>query len=104
MNPADEATADAVLRGSIVRYTERAVAYQGDETSERAALDVSQRRVEITISVEIYDVREDRVLWQSTSLSGQGEYLPDSQTEEEGRRQAIENLVQAIIDGAQSQW
>lgn len=104
VNPADEATADAVLRGSIVRYTERAVAYQGDETSERAALDVSQRRVEITISVEIYDVREDRVLWQSTSLSGQGEYLPDSQTEEEGRRQAIENLVQAIIDGAQSQW
>lgn len=104
VNPADEATADAVLRGTIVRYSERAVNYQPQQGLDRAPLDVSQRRVEIAISVEIYDVREDRILWSSNSLSAMGEYLPESQTEDDGRRLAIENLVQAIIDGAQSQW
>lgn len=104
VNPADETTADAVLRGSIVRYSERAVNYQQQQNLDRAPLDVSQRRVEITISVELYDVREDRILWSSNSLSAIGEYVPESQTEDDGRRLAIENLVQAIIDGAQSQW
>mgnify|MGYP003575591250 CR=1 FL=1 len=37
-------------------------------------------------------------------VSGSGQYRPDSQTEDEGRRVAIEFIVQNIIDGAQSQW
>ncbi len=56
------------------------------------------------VSVELYDRKEDRVIWQSPALSASGEYLPDSQSEEAGRQLAIENLVQKIIDGAQSQW
>ncbi len=99
---ADEATADAVLRGSIVRYNESAVIYQRDRAT--AGPEISQRRVDITVSVELYDAREGRVLWTAGSLSASGEYLPDSQTEEAGRQLAIENLVQRIIDGAQSQW
>jgi hypothetical protein len=100
LDPSDEANADAVMRGEIIRYGERAVNYQPDPEGPV----VFQRRVDIAISVEIFDVKEDRVLWSSRSLSASGEYLPDSQTEEVGRQIAIENLVQAIIDGAQSQW
>ena len=100
LKPADQSTANAVLRGMIVRYDERAVNYQ--ETPGGPI--TFQRRVDITISVEIYDVVEDQVLWSSRSLTASGEYLPDSQTEVVGRQIAIENLVQAIIDGAQSQW
>ncbi len=97
---ADEATADAVLRGTITRYDERAVNFQADPGGPQ----IFQRRVDITVSVELYDRREDRVIWQSSTLSASGEYLPDSQSEEAGRQLAIENLVQRIIDGAQSQW
>lgn len=100
LKPADQSTANAVLQGMILRYAERAVNYQ--ETPGGPI--TFQRRVDITISVEIYDVVEDQVLWSSRSLTASGEYLPDSQTEVVGRQIAIENLVQAIIDGAQSQW
>jgi hypothetical protein len=100
VKPADETTADAVLRGTITRYSDRAVNYQPDP----AGPVIFQRRVDIAVSVEIYDLREDQIVWESSSLSAAGEYLPDSQSEQDGRLLAIENLVQAIIDGAQSQW
>ena len=97
---ANEASADAILRGEIVRFSERAVNFQAEEGGPV----IFQRRVDIVVSVEIYDTVEDRVLWSSGSLSASGEYLPDSQTEQQGRQVAIEELVRRIIDGAQSQW
>lgn len=100
LNPAGEATANAVLRGIILRYGERAVNYQEDPGGPV----IFQRQVDITISAEIYDVVEDQVLWSARALSASGQYLPDTQNELVGRAIAIENLVQAIIDGAQSQW
>ncbi|UCF19113.1 MAG: hypothetical protein JSU87_14465 [Gemmatimonadota bacterium] len=100
LKPADEMSADAVLRGAITRYSDRAVNYQPDPTGPV----IFQRRVDIAVAVELYDLRENQILWESRSLSAAGEYLPDTQTEEDGRLLAIENLVQAIIDGAQSQW
>jgi hypothetical protein len=100
LKPADQSTANSVMRGTIMRYSERAVNYQATPGGPITY----QRQVDITISVEIYDLVEDQVLWSSRSLTASGEYLPDSQTEVVGREIAIENLVQAIIDGAQSQW
>lgn len=97
---ADESTADAVLRGTILRYSERATNYQ----EEPGGPVVFQRRVDITISIEIYDIVEEQVLWSANSLTASGEYQPDSQNELVGRAIAIENLIQKIIDGAQSQW
>ncbi|NIR43203.1 MAG: LptE family protein [Gemmatimonadetes bacterium] len=97
---ADERSADAVVRGQITRYNESAVNYQPDPGGPV----VFQRRVDISVSVEIFDTTEEQVLWSSASLTASGEYLPDSQTEEVGRQLAIDNLINAIIDGAQSQW
>lgn len=96
----DESTADAIMRGTIMRYDERAVNFDAEEGGPQ----IFQRRVDISVSVEIYDAVEDRVLWSSRSLSAAGEYEPDSQNEQQGRQIAIEELVRRIIDGAQSQW
>lgn len=100
LKPAGQSTADAVLRGKILRYADAATNFQADPNGPV----IFQRRVTITVSVELYDVQDDQVLWQSGSLSADGEYLPDKQGEIDGRRLAIANLVQKIIDGAQSQW
>lgn len=101
LRPADEGSADSVLRGTITRYEDRAVNYQPDP----AGPVIFQRRVDITVQVEIYDVREEQVLWSSRALVASGEYEPDKgQSETDGRMLAIDNLIQLIIDGAQSQW
>lgn len=100
LKPADETSADAVLRGTILQYGERATNYQQDPDGPI----IFQRQVTIAVSVEIWDVKNEQVLWEASSVSAVGEYLPDSQPEEVGRRLAIDNLVTKIIDGAQSQW
>jgi hypothetical protein len=95
-----EATADAVVRGAILRYTaDIPLSFQGGQAGN---VSVTRRRVQISVQVEIYDQREGRVLWERTSLQVDGEYRPPEQ--EEGRRLAWEKLVTDIVEGAQSQW
>lgn len=98
---AAEPEADAIVRATVTRYSDDPVNF---EAREGVGADVFLRRVTVGARVEIYDVVEDRVLWQSSSVSGVGEYEPEDETEETALEIAIGNLVQAIVDGAQSQW
>jgi hypothetical protein len=94
-----EESADAVVRGTIVRYEPDLLLSQRPGEGQ---LEVTRRRVRITLSVEIYDRIEDKALWQRSSMSIDGEYRPPA--EGDGRRVAMEKLVTDIVDGAQSQW
>lgn len=97
---ASEATADAVVRGTITQYApDIPLSFQTGQTGN---VNVSRRRVQLSLSVEIYDRLEDRILWQRNSLMVDGEYTPPD--EQQGRRAALEKLVTDIVDGAQSQW
>jgi hypothetical protein len=60
--------------------------------------------VNITVAVEIVDLVENIILWESRSVIAQGQFLEASETEEVGRAEAIELLIQKIVDGAQSNW
>ena len=97
-----EEFADAVVRGEITGYDVQAPLFRPGQQGDRA--EVLQREVTIRIRVEIVDQIEDVILWDDTGLFAQGQYLEASETEEEGRAEAIELLVQKIIDGAQSNW
>lgn len=98
---AAEEEADAIITATIRRYSDAAVNF---DAVEGAGADVFQRRVTITAEVEILDRQQNAILWASSGLSGAGEYEPGSETEEQGTMVAIENLVQKVVDGAQSQW
>ena len=62
-----------------------------------------QRQVNIRVEVELIDLVENLILWDDLGLSTQGQYL-EGESEEVGRAEAIELLVQRIVDGAQSNW
>lgn len=98
---ASENQADAIVRATITGYDDEALNF---EAQEGQGARVFQRRVTIRASVEIHDVVRDRTIWSSQSVTGAGEYAPENETEEEGRRLALENLVQKVVNGAQSQW
>jgi hypothetical protein len=93
--------ADAIVRGRINRYDVSAPNYRAGQPGEAAR--VTQRQVNISVSVEIVDLVENVILWESSSVTALGEY-PEGAPEEEGRTRAIELLVQEIVDGAQSNW
>lgn len=93
--------ADAIVRGSITRYDVVAPNYR--QGSGNQAPQVLQRQVNISVSVQIVDLVQNVILWESSGVTAQGEFAEGS-PEEGGRQEAIELLVQKIVDGAQSNW
>ncbi len=100
---ASEEQADAVVRGSITRYeADQPLSFR--QQNQGTTVSVTRRLVTISISVEIYDQVEDRVLWQRGGMRVEGEYEPPGEDEKKGRDLALETLVADLVDGAQSQW
>lgn len=99
---AGEDVADAVVRGTIRRYDVAAPNYRSAGKGQPA--EVLQRQVTIAVEIQIVDLVENVILWEDTNVMAQGQFVEASQSEDEGRAEAIELLVQAIVDGAQSNW
>lgn len=99
LRPAGEAQADAIVKGTIQRYEpDIPVAFGGDQSQK---VQVSRRKVQIVVQVQILDQRNNKVLWERNGLAVEGDY---TSSEIEGRRKAIDRLITDIVDGAQSQW
>ncbi|MGH7605964.1 MAG: LPS assembly lipoprotein LptE [Gemmatimonadales bacterium] len=96
---AAEASADALVRGRVVRYEPdlplAILPGQGEVT-------VTRRKVQLIVDVEIINQRDGSTVWKRQGLAVDGEYEPPE--EAEGRRLALQKLVADIVDGAQSQW
>jgi lipopolysaccharide assembly LptE-like protein len=100
LRPASETQADALVRGTIVRYEpDLPVQYTG---GENRSVSVTRRLVQITVTVEIMDQKAGKPLWQRSGLVLEGEYDPGQ--EAQGRGRALDKLVTNIVEGAQSQW
>jgi hypothetical protein len=98
---AGQDVADAHVTARITGYTDMSQNYVPGRPGN---VQVLQNQVQITISVQLVDVKRNEILWESQGLIGRGEYQPDSQSDQVARARAIESLIQQIIDGAQSQW
>lgn len=97
---AAEQTADAVIRIRLTRFDRETVSFEG---RRGAGAQVFQRRVSISAAVEIEDRARDAMLFEGT-VRGTGEYAPDEESEDVAVDLAIEDLIQKIVNGAQSQW
>lgn len=102
LRTAGRESADAILTGQIRRYDDAAQNYQSGGATGNT--NVLSHQVQIGISARLVDVRDNVIRWEATSLTGRGQYRPDSETDDIGLRQAIDNIIDQIIDGAQSQW
>lgn len=96
---APEARADAVVSGKITGYeADVPVSFSANPNQAVSA----RRRLQITIDVKIVEQATGKVLWEQKGLSASGEYA--ERAEAEGRQQAIKQIVDQIVTGAQSQW
>ena len=99
---APQTTADAVVRGKLANYEE--VVVNIDPNTNTGRLQTQQKRVQITFDAEIYDVKNDKVLWRGSSIAAVGNYNPEREAVEVGRERALTEVIQKLIQGAQSQW
>lgn len=99
LRDASEAKADAIVRGTIVKYDiDVPVGFSADPTQATTA----RRQLQLVVDVAIIDQASGRTLWEKKGLTAKGEYA--EQNEAGGRRQAIEEVIADIIEGATSQW
>jgi len=97
-----ETTADAVIRGKILKYDNVGQNYTPGQSA--GTVQILTQQVTITVGVEIIDRKRNVILWESSSIVGRGEWRQDSQQEITGSEVALKHILQQIIDGAQSQW
>jgi len=99
LRDAPEEKATALVRGKISRFEPDIPAgfsaSSGQATSAR-------RRLRVQLDIEIVDTVTGKTLWTRNGMSAEGEY--SDQGEALGRKQAIERIVNDVIEGAQSQW
>lgn len=99
LRDATEQRAHAIVRGTITAYeADVPVAFSADPTRATSA----RRRLQLRVDVEIIDQTTGKVLFQRSGVSAEGEYA--EREEAAGRKQAIQRIVNDIIEGAQSQW
>jgi len=100
LRQAAESQADAVVTGTITRYEpDVPIAYAGTEDNR---VQVTLRKLQIVVSIRIMDRKNEKVLWERQGLAVDGDYQGADETN--GKREALEKLIQQIVDGAQSQW
>lgn len=95
--PADRA--DAIVRGVISAYdADVPISFSANPQQAVSA----RRRLKLTVEVEIVDQATGKVLFSNKALSQEADY--NERAEQEGRRQAIQKIVQEIVAGVQSNW
>ena len=98
LHEATEEKADAVVKGVITKYeTHSPIAYSADPTQSSSA----QRKLQITLDVEIVDQSTGRTIWSQKGLMRDGSY--NERDEISGRKEAIQKIVNDVVAGAQSQ-
>lgn len=102
LQTAGRETADAILTGEIRRYQDRVQNYRSG--ADQPTGSVLTHEVQIGISAQLVDVRDNVIRWESSSLVGRGTYQPSSDNDDVGQREAIDHIIEQIMDGAQSQW
>ena len=99
LRDANEQRANAVVRGKITAYEPDApIGFSADPSRSTSA----RRRLQLTVDVQIVDQTTGRILYEKNGVSAEGEYA--EREEPAGRRQAIQRIVNDIVEGAQSQW
>lgn len=99
LRDAPEERANAVVRGKITRYDlDMAAGFSANPSQATSA----RRRLRVYVDIEIVDQVTGKVLWTRTGMQAEGEYA--DRGEAQGRKQAIDRIVNDVIEGAQSQW
>lgn len=99
LRPAPEQRADALVTGVILRYdADVPIGFSADPRQANTA----RRKLQIAVDISIVDQTTGRTLWERRNLVVDGEY--SERADEVGRQHALEQLVNQIIEGAQSQW
>lgn len=100
---ASQSNADAIVRGKL-KSAEEQTTNINPNTDASGRIGRLEAQVQVSFDAEIYDVQNDRVLWRGNGITALGAFNPNTEDVDDGRRKALQQAVQRLIEGAQSQW
>ena len=87
------------MRGTIQRYeVDIPVAYSADNRATTTA----RRMLQIVVDLELVDQVTGETLWERKGFVADATY--EERGEPAARKEAIGRVVNALVEGAQSQW
>lgn len=100
----DDKTADAILRGTLIRVEDAPYTYAGE--GEAQNFSVGEYKLTLFVSLEYYDQVKDEVIWkQDVQDWGTYQYVSGAPDErEEGFAEAIDKLAEDILNLTVSGW
>lgn len=99
LSEAPDASANAIIRGTIQRYE---IDIPVGVAANNKAATTATRALELTVDIEMVDQVSGKTLWQKKGLVVQAQY--EERAEAAARVKAISQIVDQLIEGAQSQW
>jgi len=96
----DEADADSIISGKVVRYTLR-------EVSPTAELTINEYQVQIAVVLTFTIRATGEKIFDKRRFTGTGNYVlndPQGTTEETGRNEAVEEIVRDILAQVVEDW
>ena len=99
LRDAPEDRADVIVKGVITQYEADVPAGISANTSQ---VNVSRRRLQLVVNIEITNTKTGKSLLKQDGMQSEGAYAEGK--EADGRKLAIETLVDQMIQRSQSQW
>ncbi len=94
----DENESSSVLVGTVQVYSEQPQSFDREEN-------VDQFIIQITVDVRFQDRVRDQVLWESSSVHGSATYPNEGpEARATGLEQAIDQVVQEVLNGVVAGW
>lgn len=99
LRDASESKASSIVRGTIQRYEiDIPIGYSANNRQSTTA----RRMLQLVVDIEMIDQVTGKTLWQRKGLLAEGQY--EERGEATARKEAIDRIVNGLIEGAQSQW
>lgn len=91
---------DATISGTVTSYSNSPYTFGAAEVRQ---VNVTQYIVRISADVNFFDNKKDKALYKGT-VTGEGIYNFQTQTEQDGKQIAIKQIVQHIMQNSLQSW
>ena len=103
---AKESAADLVLKGELIEYRKDPLSYTANTEN------VTEYRINIYVNLSLWDVKENKLLWQENNFNGNYSYFTADNAnatsilvpEATAVNNAIEDLSRRIVERTVEQW
>lgn len=88
--------ADAYISGQVISYKRSSETYNKEDQ-------VSEYRVDITVSVK-FSKADGSLVWEDVNVSAFGLFEAETETEEDGKSEALDKIAEIIVNKTVRNW